>query len=144
MMPRSSFAPMLALLLCSCAAERRAPSAAPAPRPVLQGTEAVWHLRVGLNVAALMCKGRGRVGLAGDYGRVINRHRGLFDAAYQGEKRRHGSAFEQHQTRVYNRFANQRDPAAFCRRAADVAKRALELDSPALSRSAGSLVAQID
>ena len=106
--------------------------------------EAVWHLRVGLNVAALMCKGRGRVSVAGDYARVLSRHRNLFASAHAAEQRRHGGGFESHQTRIYNRFANQRDPAGFCRQAAQVARRAAALDSPGLARSARDLVGQID
>lgn len=107
-------------------------------------SEAVWHLRVGLNVAALMCKGRGRTAVSGAYARLLGRHRALLDAAYRAEQRRHGGGFDQHQTRIYNRFANQRDPAAFCRRAATVAAHATALSSAALAQQAGKLLGQID
>jgi hypothetical protein len=106
--------------------------------------ESLWHLRVGLNVAALMCRGSGRVSVAGDYARLLGRHSRLFASAYAAEQRRQGSGFDRHQTRLYNRFSNQRDPAGFCRRASRTAKQALALDSGALARAAGGLLAQID
>jgi hypothetical protein len=121
-----------------------APVAKPAARPVpvafADANEAVWHLRAGLNVAALMCKGKGRVPVSGDYSRLLTRHRGLFAAAYAAEQKRHGSGLDRHQTSLYNRFSNQRDPGVFCRNAADVAKRAAAMDSPSLARSAQGLV----
>lgn len=127
-----------------------APTARPAapmraaPVAIADPSEAVWHLRAGLNVAALMCKGRGRVSVAGDYARLLSRHRGLLASAYSGEQKRHGSGLDRHQTRLYNRYSNQRDPAGFCRSAAGVAKQAAAMDSPSLSRSAGRLVGDLD
>lgn len=141
---RRLLAVLLVFALGACGGDRRV---ARAPSPAgqsVEASEAVWHLRVGLNVAALLCKGRGRVSVAGDYGRVLGRHRALFADAYAAEQRRHGSGFERHQTRLYNRFSNQRDPAGFCRRAASTARQALVLDSFALSRKAAALVGQID
>jgi hypothetical protein len=120
------------------------PTARPAPVALADANEAVWHLRAGLNVAALMCKGKGRVPVSGDYSRLLTRHRGLFAAAYAAEQKRHGSGLDRHQTRLYNRYSNQRDPAGFCRDAADVARRAIAMDSPTLARSAGSLVGALD
>lgn len=114
------------------------------PRPVNSSSEEIWHLRVGLNVAALMCKGRGRVSVTGDYGRMLDRHRSLFASAHAAEQRRHGSGFERHETRLYNRFANQRNPEAFCRRASSVARQAVSLDSSTLARNASGLLAEID
>ena len=98
----------------------------------------------GLNVAALLCKGRGRVSVAPGYARLLGRHRGLLAAAYAAEQRRQASGFDRHETRIYNRFANQRDPASFCRAAAGVAKRAAAMDSPTLARSARGLLGQLD
>ena len=107
-------------------------------------SEAVWHLRAGLNVAALLCKGRGRVAVAGAYQRFLVRHRALLSAAYRADQRRHGSGFERHETQLYNRFANQRDPAAFCRRSAEVAEQANQMSSAALAERAGALLGRID
>jgi hypothetical protein len=120
------------------------PPARPAPVALADADEAVWHLRAGLNVAALMCKGRGRVSVAADYSRLLTRHRSLLAAAYAAEQKRHGGGLDRHQTRLYNRFSNQRDPAGFCRNAADAARRAVAMDSPSLARSAGNLVSALD
>lgn len=120
------------------------PPARPAPVALADAGEAVWHLRAGLNVAALICKGRGRTAVAPDYSRLLTRHRSLLAAAYAAEQKRHGSGLDRHQTRLYNRFSNQRDPARFCRDAAGVAKRATVMDSPTLARNANGLVGELD
>jgi hypothetical protein len=114
------------------------------PVALTDANEAVWHLRAGLNVAALMCKGKGQVPVSGDYSRLLTQHRGLFAVAYAAEQKRYGGGLDRHQTGLYNRYANQRDPAGFCRNAAGVAKRAAAMDSPSLARSAGSLVGALD
>lgn len=138
--------PFLAILglLGGCAGQSQQSQQTVRAKPSGDPAEAVWHLRVGLNVAALMCKGRGRVSVASDYSRLLGRHRGLLASAHTAEQRRHGGGFERHQTRIYNRFANQRDPAVFCRKAAAVAKRAAVLDSPGLAHSAARLLGEID
>lgn len=105
--------------------------------------EAVWHLRAGLNVAALSCRGKGRVPVAGYYSRFLGRHKALLSEAYADEQRRHGKGLDRHQTQLYNRFANQRSPAQFCASSASVAKRAAAMDSPALAANAGRLLDEI-
>ena len=106
--------------------------------------EAVWHLRAGLNVAALSCRGKGRTPVAGSYARVLSRHKALLAQAYAGEQRRYGKGLDTHQTRIYNRFSNQKNPVQFCASAASVAKQAVEMDSPVLALNARSLLGKID
>lgn len=108
-----------------------------------QPAAAVWHLRAGLNVAALSCKGRGRVPVRGPYGQVLSRHRALLAAAYNAEQRRQGGNFDRSETRLYNRFSNQRYPEQFCRDAASVARRAAAMDSPTLALNAGNLLGEL-
>ena len=48
-----------------------APRVATAPAPPVEPGEAVWHLRAGLNVAALSCRGKGRAAVAVHYSRVL-------------------------------------------------------------------------
>ena len=103
----------------------------------------VWQLRAGLNVAALLCKGRGRVSVVGDYARMLSHHRGLLAAAYSAEQVRYGGGFDRHETRLYNRFSNQRDPVRFCRIAAGVARQAVSMNSPALAQRASRLVSAL-
>lgn len=126
---------------------QRSASAAPAPVKALaqvEPGEAVWHLRAGLNVAALSCRGKGRTPVAGGYARILTRHKTLLAQAYAGEQRRHGKGLDTHQTRLYNRFSNQKNPARFCASAAAVAQRANAMDSPTLAMNARSLLGEID
>ena len=117
----------------------RAPSEPPA-----SPSAAVWGLRSGLNVAALSCRGQGRRAVAGDYARMLARHRGLLAAAYRQEQGRHGAgAFDRQQTRVYNTFASQTSPARFCAAASQVAQRANGLDSAAFSLAAPRLLSEL-
>lgn len=106
--------------------------------------ESVWHLRAGLNVAALSCRGSGRQKVAPAYARLLSRHRGLLASSYALEQRRHGSGLDRHQTQLYNRFALQRSPERFCASAANVADQAVAMDSNALAKNAGSLLSRID
>jgi hypothetical protein len=109
----------------------------------VSSSEAVWGLRAGLNVAALSCRGQGRQPVAGDYARMLTRHRGLLAAAYRQEQGRQGSAFDRQQTRVYNTFANQPSPARFCSAASSAAQRANSLDSVAFASAAPRLLGDL-
>ncbi|MBS0474853.1 MAG: hypothetical protein JSR28_06860 [Proteobacteria bacterium] len=107
-------------------------------------TENLWHLRAGLNVAALSCRGSGREAIAPAYSRLLSRHRSLLASAYAVEQRRQGGGMDRHLTQLYNRFAMQRSPAEFCANAAAVATEANAMDSPTLARNAGTLLARLD
>lgn len=148
-MSRIAFAALCALaMLGGCAARpgtklsRTAQPVEARSKPAPAG-EAVWHLRAGLNVAALSCRGSGRQGVAGGYRKVLSRHKALLAAAYTGEQRRHGKALDRHLTQVYNRFAYQPSPAKFCTKAAAVAAEAAAMDSPTLSGQAGRLLGRL-
>lgn len=120
-------------------------AAAPAQKPTMaEPSEAVWHLRAGLNVAALSCRGRGRTPVAGNYARLLTRHRALLAQAYAGEQKRYGKGTDRHLTQLYNRFSNQRNPAKFCTAAAAVAQRAVTMDSVALAVNARGLLGDLN
>lgn len=108
------------------------------------GSEDLWHLRAGLNVAALSCRGPGRESVAPDYARLLGRHKGLLASAYAQEQRNQGGGMDRHLTRLYNRFAMQNAPDRFCAKAADVASDAAAMDSPTLARSAGALLDRLE
>lgn len=141
---------VIALLLGACATRHEAPRSAAAaanrqPGRAQSGSpsEAVWHLRAGLNVAALSCRGRGRTSVVGGYSRMLSRHRALLAQSYAVEQRRHGAGLDRHQTQLYNRFSNQRSPERFCRNAAAVASQVNAMDSSGLSASASRLLGQL-
>jgi glucose/arabinose dehydrogenase len=163
-MSRIAFFAAFAALLAGCASQQSAPVArapqqrppaaqaqrAPQPPPqrapshaVAEPGEAVWHLRAGLNVAALSCRGRGRVSVAGAYSQLLSRHRGLLAAAYAGEQKRYGKGLDRHLTQIYNRFAFQPSPGKFCTDAAAVASEAVRMDSATLSGQAKRLLGRL-
>ena len=131
---------------CSHRAQPRLAASKPLAVPLAAIAEpgaAVWNLRAGLNVAALACKGRGRVSVRGHYGRLLTRHRTLLASAYSAEQHRQGARFDRSQTRLYNRFSNQPNPVQFCRDAASVARRAVAMDSPTLAVNARGLLGEL-
>ncbi len=147
-MVRRALVAALAALLVGCASSKPAPIVkAPQQRPsnhaVAEPGEAVWHLRAGLNVAALSCRGRGRTGVAGAYAKLLGRHRILLASAYAGEQRRHGKGLDRHLTQVYNRFAYQPSLGKFCTNAAAVADEALRMDSATLAGQARHLLGRL-
>ena len=131
-----------AFSLGSCGTSQKA-SPRLAAAPISPPSEAVWHLRAGLNVAALSCRGRGRTPVAGAYARMLSRHRALLAQAYAAEQRRYGAGLDRHQTQLYNRFSNQASPERFCRDAAAVASRADAMDSDHLSANASRLLSEL-
>lgn len=158
-MSRTAIAAALALVLAGCASKPAAPLAkapqqrapqvqVPQPRApshaVSDPGEAVWHLRSGLNVAALSCRGRGRAAVSGSYAQLLSRHRALLASAYAGEQRRYGKGLDRHLTQIYNRFAFQPQLEKFCGDAAAVAAEANRMDSPTLSGQAKRLLGRLD
>ncbi|MDE2562244.1 MAG: hypothetical protein KGL48_08345 [Sphingomonadales bacterium] len=138
-----------ALALASCASHTVPPLASGAApgKPAGAGSDSrsIWRLRSGLNVAALSCRGRSRTAVAPAYRRMLERHKQVFAASYRSEVTRYGMAgFDHDQTRVYNHFANQRSPSAFCSTAAEVADRASRIDSGRFGPEAPRLLAQLE
>lgn len=116
------------------------PPPPPTPPPA-RTTNAVWALRSGLNVAALMC--RNHV-LATNYNRMLRTHRSLFAAAQAEEEAlyqaRYGAAWQARHdaamTSLYNRLANRTDRAGFCRTASLIAADMITMPSPEVDRRA--------
>ena len=79
-----------------------------------------------------------------DYRRTLSRHKDLFNATYEEQRRRGGRNFDSDQTSLYNRFANQRSTARFCEAAAGVARETSAMNSHRLSTSASSLLARLE
>lgn len=139
-----------ALLLASCAHRAPAPIAevpAPAPPPVVPtqpDLEAVWHVRAGLNVGALSCRGQFDI-LADQYNRLLEQHEDLLGQAYRFEESRFaGAELDRHLTQIYNRFANQRSPQGFCGAVQNVLERGLAADAASFSISARGWLTQLE
>jgi cell division septation protein DedD len=81
----------------------------------VSGKEAIWHFRAALNVAALSCTDQS---IRDHYNQLLKSRKAVFASAYASETARlHGSALDQHQTRLYNFFAQPPAKIAFCRAA---------------------------
>lgn len=88
----------------------------------LSDTEAVWHLRSALNVAALSCDRSGGAGLAAGYNTLLGLQKSSFAAAYRAESQRFGEAsqLDAHVTQIYNYFAQPPAQSGLCAAAAAV------------------------
>jgi cell division septation protein DedD len=89
--------------------------------------EAIWHFRAALNVAALSCTDQST---RDDYNRLLKSRKAVFTAAYASESARlHGAALDQHQTKIYNFFAQPPAKIGFCRAADAEAAQALSVSA---------------
>lgn len=83
--------------------------------------EALWHIRAGLNVAALSC---GNPNLIARYNALLIEQKALFADAYKAEQTRYGTqpgALDAHMTRVYNFFAKPVAQSGLCAAASKIA-----------------------
>lgn len=126
----------------SAASER--PMAIDVGRLNAKTAEDIWHLRSGLNVAALSCKGKGVQTVHADYNRLLSRHRKLLDDAAAIEIARFGKgAYDTHITQVYNRFSNIRDRGKFCGKAVEIAQKANRTNSAEFASFASASLAEL-
>jgi len=139
---------VLLFALSACASHDRphpARSSVTQPSGYGQSSASVLRLRAGLNVAALSCRGRGKVSVTGAYRTLLLRHSTMLASAYQSEERRLGrTIFDRQQTSIYNRFANQKSPQRFCETAAELATRANRMDSPSLAHASHGMVSELE
>jgi hypothetical protein len=129
----------LALAACATRTPPPPPPERPAPAPSLspihQGLaphETLWHLRAGLNVAALSCAQRTGPAIIADYNAFLKAKQALLDQAYKSlsaDYRAKGGNWQRSldadMTRLYNHFASPTAQAAFCDAAAVQVKRAI-------------------
>ena len=129
-----------ALMLAACTTKAPPPPPArPAPpqalSPIHQNLapyETLWHVRAGLNVAALSCAGKVGPGIVKDYNAFLKAKQALLAEAYNqlsADYRAKGGnwqrALDADMTKLYNHFASPTAQAAFCDAAAAEVKRAI-------------------
>ena len=130
-------------LLAACSTRSPAPAPepsrpAPAPAPLspihqnLSPLDSVWHVRAGLNVAALSCAQRVGPGIVTDYNAFLKAKKALLAEAYEAlsaEYRARGGNWQRtldtDMTKLYNHFASPTAQAGFCDAAAAEVKRAI-------------------
>lgn len=126
----------------------------PAPTPInagLSDAAALWHLRAGLNVAALACRGPDETALVARYNTLLARHADELktaEAAYAAEYQAAGGdwrdRYDDEMTRLYNFFGQARGRDAFCR-AAGTALAEMDAAPPtALPTEARARLATLD
>lgn len=158
----------LILILAGCAGHRDAVRLEPAPAPAvalappapppvsainrsLSTAATLWHLRVGLNVAALACRGGAELQIVADYNALLRAQKAPLAAAQAvlaAEFKARGGdwqdAYDDAMTRLYNFFSQAQARDAFCQAAAEVLAEARTLPAPALSGFAAARLPAID
>ncbi len=129
-------------------------AAPPAPTPINAGLSpaaTLWHLRAGLNVAALACRGAGEAETVARYNALLARRAAVLkvaEAAYQAEYRSGGGdwrdRYDDDQTRLYNFFGQARGRADLCAAAAATLAALDAVDDAALATVAGDRLAALD
>jgi cell division septation protein DedD len=149
----------LALAACATRAPSPPPPERPAPATVplspihqsLAPHETLWHLRAGLNVAALSCAQRVGPGIITDYNAFLKARQALLSQAYDrlsAEYRAKGGSWQRtldaDMTKLYNHFASPTAQAAFCDAAAVQVKRAIAAPPEAWEAWAAESLAALD
>ena len=151
--------------LTGCAGQREVVTAAPPPPPVIAPVAAaptpinarlsqaatLWHLRAGLNVAALACRGPDEAALAAGYNALLAGHAAALaaaHAAHQAEYQAGGGdwrdRYDDDQTRLYNFWSQARGRAALCRAATDALAALAGTDDAGLAGAASARLATLD
>jgi hypothetical protein len=154
--------PLLALTLALAACASRTPAPQPPARPAppqalspihqdLEPHEAVWHVRAGLNVAALSCASKVGPGIVTDYNAFLKAKQALLAQAYEqlsADYRARGGNWQRtldsDMTKLYNHFASPDAQAAFCDAAAAEVKRAIAATPDAQQQWAEQALLRLD
>jgi hypothetical protein len=134
-----------------------APAAAQSFQPAVVSTrlpplEALWHLRVALNVAALGCRDADEANTVASYNALIRNQSGVLaaanDAVSAHYKADYGSTWEtareRDMTRLYNYFAQPTAQAEFCTVAKDTLARVGSVEAQDLPGFALAALPQLE
>jgi cell division septation protein DedD len=122
------------------------------PNRDLGPREALWHVRMALNVAALSCRNPETQAALQNYNRMLTTHNALLsatNAAIDADYRRRFGAQamamrDAHNTRTYNFFALPPVQPAFCRAAMGVGAEAVAMDATQLVAFAPTALARLE
>lgn len=128
--------------------------APPAPTPINAGLSpaaTLWHLRAGLNVAALACRGPDEAVIAAGYNALLAGHVATLqaaEAAYAAEYRAAGGdwrdRYDDSMTRLYNFFSQSGGRVAFCRTAVGTLAEAQAVPDAELPQFAATRLSLLD
>lgn len=114
----------------------------------LSAAESLWHVRAGLNVAALSC--RDTKAIAPAYNQMLSVHHAALAAAAKADQARFGTGtdaakhFDRHQTQLYNYFANPVAQRQFCASATSLLSRINAMPSTQLAAAAPRSLAELE
>jgi len=122
------------------------------PNRDLGPREALWHVRMALNVAALSCRNPDTQAALANYNRMLATHNALLAATNEAidadYRRRFGAQAvatrDSHNTRTYNFFALPPVQPAFCRAAVGVGAEAVAMDASQLVAFAPTALARLE
>ena len=157
----------VAALLSGCAGKPVAIAVAPpvpvvaAPAPVepaatpinagLSPAATLWHLRAGLNVAALACRGPDEAVLVARYNALLAREAAALKAAeatyaaeYQASGGEWRDRYDDAMTRLYNFFGQARGRDAFCRAASTALADLETVPAEAMPEQVAARLATLD
>lgn len=122
----------------------------PTPNRALTPAATLWHVRVGLNVAALACR-ENEAAVVARYNTFLGAHRAALakaEATYAAEFRATGGEwrdrYDDAMTRLYNFYATPPAQRAFCAAAAQVLADASAVPGEGLATFAGTALPSLD
>lgn len=122
------------------------------PNRDLSPSEATWHLRAALNVAALGCRGEGAAETTAAYNAMLETHRIPLATAMRATEARMRAEFgadwqaenDTAMTRLYNFFAAPPAQTAFCAAARDVLRETATLEPDAFPVFAAAALPRLE
>ncbi|WP_188053132.1 hypothetical protein [Sphingosinithalassobacter sp. CS137] len=116
----------------------------PTPNRGLSPAATLWHLRAGLNVAALQCTQAD--GIVPAYNRLLSVHSRALARAHEAVVDEHANqlAYDRAMTGLYNYFAQPTGRDGFCGTAEEIAVAAAATDTAALPGFAATALADLD
>lgn len=124
----------------------------PTPNRALSAAATLWHVRAGLNVAALACRGEQGQAIVTGYNALLSAEKAPLaqaEASYAAEYRASGDPawrdrYDDDMTRLYNYFSQTPPRAAFCAAAAEALTRLAGADTASLNGIAAAELPALD
>ncbi|HVJ00470.1 MAG TPA: hypothetical protein VM657_15540 [Sphingomonas sp.] len=115
------------------------------PNTGLSAPAALWHMRTGLNVAALGCRGANEAAIIAGYNALLESQKTPLAKAHQTLVSAQGEAgFDDAMTRLYNYWAQPGAQADFCAAANRVLLRAPGATPATIDTFAASAITELD
>ena len=115
------------------------------PNQGLGTTAALWHVRTGLNVAALGCRGANEATIIAQYNALLHDQKAALSEAHATLVAEHGEdSYDHAMTRLYNYWAQPAVQEEFCAAAANVLARSASVTPATVDSFATTAIAELD